>query len=91
MSSSQKAFAKLALWKKSQTALRLTVVTNSGVPDKHIGEIFSVDGKDLVIGFVVRSTHEHFAIDLSGATYLLGARALEARRGEDDFVAFEEL
>lgn len=90
MASSLEAFSRLRTWKKRSTVLNLTVVTNSGIPVKHVGEVFSVDEKGDCVGFIERATRNPLRLNLAGAAFRLGAKSLEASRGEDNFVAFEE-
>ncbi len=78
-------------WKRSKTYLKVTVLTGDEKPDIHTGEVFAVDSDACLVSILVRGTRDFFTLDLSGATFNIGKRKLEAaREGTDDFLLFEE-
>jgi hypothetical protein len=54
-------------------------------------EVFSVDERENQVGFMEHGKRRPVVLDLSGATFIVGKRTLQASRGAADFVAFEEL
>ena len=81
MDSSKVAFRKFERWKKSRTVLNLTIFTNEGtLPDIWVGRIISVEESLGLIGFVEDATRDGFPLDLSGASFLVYERSIEANR-----------
>jgi hypothetical protein len=58
MASSEDAFRKFAMWKKSRTVLNLTVFTNFGMPDIWLGSITSVDEQQERVEFADDATRD---------------------------------
>ncbi len=89
MASSKEAFDKLGMWKKSRTVLKLTMLTKGGMPNIFRGEISWLDADSEVVTFVESATRDILPIDLSGASFKVGKRAVEATHAIG-FVVFEK-
>lgn len=90
MASSKVAFDKLGTWKKSRMVLKLTMLTKGGMPNIFRGEISWLDAEGKVVSFAVSATRDFLPLDLNGANFRVGKRMVEARRGKEDFLVFEE-
>ena len=88
MASSEDAFRKFAMWKKSRTVLNLTVFTNFGMPDIWLGSITSVDEQQELIEFADDATRDLRTLDLRGASFAIAVRSMEVTRtsGEQNSV-----
>jgi hypothetical protein len=89
MASSEEAFARFWMWKKSHTVLNLTVVTKGGIPEKLIGEISAIDEDASLVSFLVAGTRDFCRILFADASFGLEARALSAERPTGDVLRFE--
>jgi len=86
------AFSKFKTWKKSRTALKLTLLEKGETPEIFFVEIASVDEESSRVGFAVSRTHSYLPpIDLGDASFVLGKFVLEARRPTGDVLTCEEL
>jgi len=90
MASLEEAFAKLDMWKNSQTPLKVTVVTNGGIPEILRGQILSTDSVEGLVGLFVTKDRRYPRLDIRGASFRMGTRFLEATR-EDDLLTFEDI
>jgi hypothetical protein len=90
MASSKEAFAKFGTWKKLRTVLKLTILTKGGMPNIFRGEISWFDAERKVVTFVESASRGILPVDLSGASFRVGKRMVEARRGKEDLLVFEE-
>lgn len=89
MNTTEEAFAKFEIWRKSQTFLKLTVIELNKEPEILRGRIISIDeGLSLICFSVNKSRFPR--LDLTGASFQAGKHLVEAKRGED-FLMFEEL
>lgn len=73
------AFDKFRMWKKSQTALKLTVLAKGETPTVFTGEVVSVVEEMQVVGFLVAG-RSALPCDFRGATFRIGKWKLEAER-----------
>jgi hypothetical protein len=89
MSSSTEAFLKFKIWKKSRTALKLTLVTKGERPEISRGLIFATDAESWLVHFVPSGKRFAPRLDLNGSSFEVGNRVVEVIRGED-FLVFEE-
>ena len=72
--------------------LKLTLVTNGGIPDTFIGRVAVVDEDSLQVSFAVSKDRSHRVVSFVGASFLVGKRRLEAERPEDEeFLMCEEI
>jgi hypothetical protein len=89
MASSKEAFDKFAIWRSSRTVLKLTVLTNDEIPNVFRGEISWFDAEARVVSFAVSATRDFTSLDLNGANFRVGKRAVEATHRIGS-VVFEE-
>jgi hypothetical protein len=91
MDSSREAFSKLEMWKNSAIFLKLSIL--SGVEhDIVMGSLAGVDEKNRLVLFAVDSERKTLPrIDLSDASFTVGERRVEAFRGPEDVLTFEEV
>jgi len=90
MASLEEAFAKLDMWKNSQTPLKVTVVTKGGMPEILRGQILSTDSSVGLVGLFVDKGRLYPRLDIRGAFFRIGTRFLEATR-EDGLLTFEDI
>jgi hypothetical protein len=91
MASSEDAFRKFAMWKKSRTVLSLTVFTNFGMPDIWLGSITSVDEQQELVEFADDATRDLRTLDLRGASFAIAERSVEVMRAsEESRIVFKE-
>ena len=74
----EQAFAKLALWRESETIVKLTVVEVGEAPQTFTTKITVVDERSRQISFVVGHKRSYRVIDLSDASFQVGDRVLAA-------------
>lgn len=90
MASSKEAFEKFRRWKKSRTVLRVTVLTNGGMPDIFIGGVAAVDEDSWQVSFAVSATRSFRLVSFMEASFSFGKRVLEAERPNGDRLMCED-
>jgi hypothetical protein len=79
------------MWKNLRTLLRLTVVTNGGMPDISIGEISATDEDEMLFSFADPRTRNFRHVSVVAASFEIGEHLIKAERAEDNFLVLEEV
>ena len=91
MDSYAEAFAKLRTWERSNTRLKLTMIPKGQQPEILSVEITAVDEEGARVSFITPPEQRPRAIDMSDASFVVGAHVLEASRPTGDLLAFAEI
>jgi hypothetical protein len=92
MSSAKDAFAKLDDWRRSNAVLKFIKLEDQQAPETKTIRIMAIDEAEGLVAWIEDGTRDvQPRLDLSGASFDLGKRTLEARRSETDVLMFEEM
>lgn len=90
MNSSKEAFAKFAMWKKSNMAVSLTGVVNGFLIQSAQGAFTTVDEEKLLIAFVLDLERSLLSLEMADASFAIEDRRVVATLGGHSLV-FEEV
>jgi len=91
MASSKEALDRFRMWKKSNTVLKVTVLTKGEKPETLTGTVSAIDEELLLIGFAVPRIKWFRNVCLDGASFTIGKRSLLAEISAEEVLTCEEL
>ena len=92
MSAREQAFAKLGMWLKEQTTLKLTVLAKEEQLRTYIVNVASIDEDRCLVGFAIPRTRSFLPpICFGDASFEVGNRVLKAERPAGDLLKCEEV
>lgn len=90
MASSSEAFAKLDMWRKSNTPLKVTVIVDGKIADVLTARIGASDPDAGLVALAFDETRTFKSLDIDDAEFLVEPSRIVATRNESDWLVFEE-
>lgn len=90
MASSSEAFEKLETWRKSKTALKVTVIVGGQTTDVLVARIAAIDPDASLVGLAFEATRTYGRLAVEDAEFSIEPSRLVVTRSESDWLIFEE-